>query len=41
MLVLTGALAAAVSEVALSDDEDAARALAEDVLTIIGRIQGP
>lgn len=41
VVVLTGALAAAVSEVALSDDEDASRALAEDVLTIISRIHRP
>ncbi|MFB9678196.1 TetR/AcrR family transcriptional regulator [Streptosporangium vulgare] len=40
-VVLTGALAAAVSEVALSDDEDASRALVEDVLTIIARIHRP
>lgn len=41
VVVLTGALAAAVSEVALSDDEDASRALAEDVLTIIAQIRRP
>ncbi|MEU3165910.1 TetR/AcrR family transcriptional regulator [Streptosporangium sp. NPDC006930] len=41
VVVLTGALAAAVSEVALSDDEDASRALVEDVLTIIARIHRP
>jgi AcrR family transcriptional regulator len=40
-VVLTGALAAAVSEVALSEDEDASRVLAEDVLTIIGQIRSP
>lgn len=41
VVVLTGALAAAVSEVALSDDEDASRALVEDVLTIIAQIRRP
>jgi AcrR family transcriptional regulator len=38
VVVVTGALAAAVSEVALSEDEDASRALAEGVLAIIGKI---
>lgn len=41
VVVLTGALAAAVSEVALSDDEDASRALVEDVLAIIAQIRRP
>ncbi|GAA2861053.1 TetR/AcrR family transcriptional regulator [Streptosporangium fragile] len=41
VVVLTGALAAAVSEVALSDDEDASRALVENVLAIIGQIRRP
>lgn len=41
VVVLTGALAAAVSEVALSEDEDASRVLAEDVLAIIGQIRRP
>lgn len=41
VVVLTGALAAAVSEVVLSEDEDASRALAEGVLAIIGRIHRP
>ncbi|MEU4406624.1 TetR/AcrR family transcriptional regulator [Streptosporangium sp. NPDC023963] len=41
VVVLTGALAAAVSEVALSDDEDASRVLVEDVLTIIAQIRRP
>ncbi|MET8340547.1 TetR/AcrR family transcriptional regulator [Streptosporangium canum] len=41
VVVLTGALAAAVSEVALSEDEDASRALAEGVLDIIGQIRRP
>ncbi|WP_203984768.1 TetR/AcrR family transcriptional regulator [Sphaerisporangium rufum] len=39
--VVTGALAAAVSEVALAEDVAATRRLAEDVLTIIGRIRRP
>ncbi|GAA2369846.1 TetR/AcrR family transcriptional regulator [Nonomuraea africana] len=39
VVVITGALAAAVSEVVLSEDEAAARRLADDVLAIIGRIQ--
>ena len=38
-VVITGALAAAVSEVTLAEDERAARRLAEDVLAIVGRIQ--
>jgi AcrR family transcriptional regulator len=41
VVVLTGALAAAVSEVALSEDEDASRVLVEDVLAIIGQIRRP
>ncbi|MGC5014647.1 TetR/AcrR family transcriptional regulator [Streptosporangium sp. DT93] len=41
VVVLTGALAAAVSEVALSDDENASRALAEDVLAIVAQIRRP
>ncbi|WP_406312047.1 TetR/AcrR family transcriptional regulator [Streptosporangium sp. NBC_01639] len=41
VVVLTGALAAAVSEVALSEDEDASRDLAEGVLAIIGQIRRP
>jgi AcrR family transcriptional regulator len=41
VVVVTGALAAAVSEVALSEDEDASRALAEGVLAIIGKIRRP
>ncbi|MEU8265700.1 TetR/AcrR family transcriptional regulator [Sphaerisporangium sp. NPDC049002] len=41
VVVVTGALAAAVSEVALSDDVTASRRLAEDVLTIIARIRRP
>jgi AcrR family transcriptional regulator len=39
VVVLTGALAAAVSEVSLSDDVTASRRLADDVLAIIGRIR--
>jgi AcrR family transcriptional regulator len=39
VVVITGALAAAVSEVVLSGDEIASRRLADDVLAIIGRIQ--
>ncbi|MGV9777771.1 TetR/AcrR family transcriptional regulator [Streptosporangium sp. NPDC003464] len=41
VVVLTGALAAAVSEVALSEDEEASRNLAEDVLAIVGQIRRP
>ncbi len=41
VVVLTGALAAAVSEVALSEDENASRTLAEGVLAIIGGIHRP
>lgn len=41
VVVLTGALAAAVSEVALSEDEEASRTLAEGVLDIIGQIRRP
>ncbi|MEU9835991.1 TetR/AcrR family transcriptional regulator [Streptosporangium sp. NPDC048047] len=41
VVVLTGALAAAVSEVALSEDEAASRELAENVLAIIGQIRRP
>ncbi|MFF5206731.1 TetR/AcrR family transcriptional regulator [Streptosporangium sp. NPDC000396] len=41
VVVLTGALAAAVSEVALSEDEEASRDLADGVLSIIGRIGRP
>ncbi|WP_248961602.1 TetR/AcrR family transcriptional regulator [Sphaerisporangium perillae] len=41
VVVVTGALAAAVSEVALSDDVAAARRLSEDVLAIIERIPLP
>jgi AcrR family transcriptional regulator len=41
VVVVTGALAAAVSEVALSEDEEASRRLADDVLAIIGQIRRP
>jgi AcrR family transcriptional regulator len=41
VVVVTGALAAAVSEVALSEDVAASRRLTEDVLTIIGKIRRP
>ncbi|MEV8630114.1 TetR/AcrR family transcriptional regulator [Streptosporangium sp. NPDC051023] len=41
VVVLTGALAAAVSEVALSEDENASRALVDGVLAIIGQIRRP
>ncbi|MEV4164272.1 TetR/AcrR family transcriptional regulator [Nonomuraea dietziae] len=39
VVVITGALAAAVSEVVLSEDASVARRLADDVLAIISRIQ--
>ncbi|MDF5754716.1 TetR/AcrR family transcriptional regulator [Spongiactinospora sp. TRM90649] len=41
VVVLTGALAAVVSEVSLSEDADASRALAEEVLIIVGAISRP
>ncbi|MBB4700870.1 TetR/AcrR family transcriptional regulator [Sphaerisporangium siamense] len=41
VVVVTGALAAAVSEVALSQDVTASRRLAENVLEIISRIHRP
>jgi AcrR family transcriptional regulator len=41
VIVLTGAMAAAVSEVALSDDGGAARRLAADIMTILGTIRSP
>ncbi|MFC6082314.1 TetR/AcrR family transcriptional regulator [Sphaerisporangium aureirubrum] len=41
VLVVTGALAAAVSEVALSDDVPTTKKLAEETLTIIARIKRP
>jgi AcrR family transcriptional regulator len=41
VVVLTGALSGAVAEVSLSEDEDASRRLADDVLSIISRMQSP
>jgi AcrR family transcriptional regulator len=41
VVVLTGAVSGAVSEVSLSEDEDASRRLADDVLSIISGMQGP
>ncbi|RJL33362.1 TetR/AcrR family transcriptional regulator [Bailinhaonella thermotolerans] len=40
-IVVTGALAAAVQEVSTSEDEEASRRLAEDVLQIIATIKNP
>lgn len=39
--VLTGAVAGAVSEISLSDDEDASRRLAVDIIAIVGTIRNP
>lgn len=39
VVVLTGAMSGAVSEVSLSDDEEASRRLADDVLTIISGME--
>jgi AcrR family transcriptional regulator len=39
VVVLTGAMSGAVSEVSLSEDEAASRKLADDVLTIISRME--
>ena len=39
--VLTGAMAGAVSEISLMDDEDAARRLAEKIMSIVGTIRNP
>jgi AcrR family transcriptional regulator len=39
VVVLTGAMSGAVSEVSLSEDETASRKLADDVLTIISRME--
>lgn len=39
--VLTGAVAGAVSEISLSDDEDASRRLAVDIMAIVGTIRNP
>ncbi|MFC4058360.1 TetR/AcrR family transcriptional regulator [Planomonospora corallina] len=41
VVVVTGALAAAVQEVVLSPDEEVSRRLAEDVLAIIGQMRSP
>ncbi|GLW62138.1 TetR family transcriptional regulator [Actinomadura rubrobrunea] len=41
VVVLTGAMAGAVSEISLSDDEAASRRLAEDVMAIISTIHNP
>ncbi len=39
--MLTGAMAGAVSEISLLDDEDAARRLAEEIMGIVGTIRNP
>lgn len=41
IVVLTGAVSGAVSEVSLSEDEEASRRLADDVLTIIAGMERP
>lgn len=41
VIVLTGAMAAAVSEVSLSDDDAASRRLAKDIMVIVGTIRNP
>ncbi|RKS72001.1 TetR family transcriptional regulator [Actinomadura pelletieri DSM 43383] len=41
VMVLTGAMAGAVSEVSLMDDEDAARRLADEIVAILGTIRNP
>ncbi len=41
VVVLTGAMSGAVSEVSLSEDEEASRRLADDVLTIISGMERP
>jgi AcrR family transcriptional regulator len=41
VVVLTGAMAGAVSEVCLSDDDAASRRLAEDMLAIVATIRNP
>lgn len=40
VVVLTGAVSGAVAEVALSEDEEASRRLADDVLAIISSLEG-
>jgi AcrR family transcriptional regulator len=41
VIVLTGAMAGAVSEVSGSDDEEASRRLAADIMAIVGTIRNP
>lgn len=41
VMVLTGAMAGAVSEISLMDDEDAARRLADEIMAIVGTIGNP
>ncbi|MGH3239926.1 MAG: TetR/AcrR family transcriptional regulator [Spirillospora sp.] len=41
VIVLTGAMAGAVSEISLMDDEDAARRLADEIMAIVGTITNP
>ncbi|TDC64523.1 TetR/AcrR family transcriptional regulator [Actinomadura sp. GC306] len=41
VMVLTGAMAGAVSEISLMDDEDAARRLADEITGIVGTIRNP
>jgi AcrR family transcriptional regulator len=41
VIVLTGAMAAAVTEISLSDDADASRKLAGDIMAIIETIRNP
>ncbi|MWA00560.1 TetR family transcriptional regulator [Actinomadura sp. LD22] len=41
VVVLTGAMAGAVSEISLMDDEDAARTLAAEIMGILGTIRNP
>ncbi|WUH97477.1 TetR/AcrR family transcriptional regulator [Spirillospora sp. NBC_00431] len=41
VVVLTGAMAGAVSEISLMDDEDAARRLADEIMVIVGTITNP
>jgi hypothetical protein len=41
VIVLTGAMAGAVSEVSLRDDESASRRLADEIMAIVGTISNP
>lgn len=41
VIVLTGAMAGAVSEIALLDDEDVARRQADEIMAIVGTIRSP